>query len=139
MRRVFENLSDRTIETTARFIRDPLDGGPVRAHFLWDERVKGLRLRIGTNKMTWSFYREYRKRGVRSYVPRTLGWWPDMNVAAARKAAMDIAPKARAYTPDASRVTFAEAAAEYLNYLREHKSKHWVSIGVGSGPQIGVQ
>jgi integrase len=125
MRRAYENLAADGIEVTMRFVRDPIGGGPVKSHFMWDKQVPGLRLRIGTRKATWQYYREFSKRGVRSYVPRTLGYWPDMNVAAARKAAMLIAPKARSYTPEDDRLTFAEALEEYITYLKKEGSTSW--------------
>ena len=84
---------------------------------IWDERVKGLRLRVGKYKATWSYFRQYSHHGQRGVVTKTLGEWPAMSTAAARKAAQVEAGRIAAgrIEPSArSAVRFEQAFADYL-------------------------
>jgi integrase len=117
-------LSDQHIEA----LRDFGMKGTFR-----DTGVVGLRLRIGVRRMSFFFFMEHRKHGVRSTTCELLGHWPAMNVADARKAALQIAGRIAAdkIEPGKRRaVKFEAALAEYINHLvrqaeRRGKPARW--------------
>ncbi|MGD0023612.1 MAG: tyrosine-type recombinase/integrase [Xanthobacteraceae bacterium] len=98
--------------------------------------MNGLRIRIGKHRHTWTFYKETMFRGKRSIVCRRLGYWPAMNVDAARKAAMVHAAKAAQgrLEPGARAAVRLDAAmAEYIEHLREQSKRRgkppaWAAI-----------
>jgi hypothetical protein len=57
------------------------------AYIIADASTAGLHLRIGLKRKTWHFYNERRLHGERIVTSERLGHLPDMNLAAARKAA----------------------------------------------------
>lgn len=88
---------------------------------LWDRRVHGLRLQVGRVRHVWSYYVERRFRGKRQYYFRRLGFFPTMNVVAARKAALVHAAKIAEthFDPGSRQATRLDAAlSSYVAYLR---------------------
>jgi integrase len=105
-------LSDPHIEALREF--DQLGVYP-------DSIVQGLRLRLGVHRATWIFKQWQRKHGDRSVISRTLGTWPLMNVATARKEALKVAGKLAegvSMPGKRSAVTLETALADYLEYLK---------------------
>jgi integrase len=98
--------------------------------------VKGLRVRVGKNKTSWTFFQQLRFRGKRSTICKNLGTWPLLSVADARKEALQIAARSAAGRPDKSKreaVTLASAMDEYVAYLREQskrkgKKPNWAQV-----------
>lgn len=115
MARKFVKLTDRYLNPLVSFP----DADPQT---IWDAKVHGLRLRIGRHKATWSFFRQYRERGERSSIHRVLGHYSTMagegmSVAAARKAALQLAGKSVRHSVEAEKLTFSAAFDDYCAYL----------------------
>ena len=95
-KRRFRNLTDAWLSALTEYTAHETwqtDAPPGDLPTLWDEKVFGLRIRIGRKRHSWSFYRERRFRGKRKYIFRRLGFFPSMGVADARKAALAHAAK----------------------------------------------
>ena len=95
-KRRFRNLTDAWLSALTEYTAHETwqtDAPPGDLPTLWDEKVFGLRIRIGRKRHSWSFYRERRFRGKRKYYFRRLGFFPSMGVADARKAALAHAAK----------------------------------------------
>ena len=120
--RVRRNLTDRMIEGIASFA----DDGPK---VIWDSKVQELRLRIGPlrsaspivlGKVTWTYFAEHKRRGVRSTTCRRLGHWPAVTVAMARKAAKGLGGRlvdGRIEASAKNALTFSDAFGDYCAYL----------------------
>jgi len=80
-KRVYKHITDRQIEAVADFA-----DGMVKV--IWDRDVRGLVVRIGKHRTTWVFQREHAIRGKRGVTFVRLGYFPEMRVVGARKAAM---------------------------------------------------
>lgn len=113
------DLTDSRVEA----VRDFAEG---RVVILQDQggvaSVPGLQCRIGPRSATWTFYRDVLDHGERKITSRTLGGFPDMSVAEARKAAYVIAGQLSggAFRPSRGKARkFGEAFEDYLIYLRE--------------------
>ena len=61
------------------------------AGFVWDTDVRGLRVRIGPRRATWSFFQQHRTHGRRSATVKRLGFFPAMTTPAARKRSTTVA------------------------------------------------
>jgi integrase len=92
-----------------------------------DSVVPGLRLRVGVHRSTWLFFQRHRIKGKRSTTFRTLGTWPVMDVAKARKEALIVAGKVAGGTIEPSKrdaIKFEAAFAAYLEYLKAKAEKN---------------
>lgn len=109
---------------------------------LWDTKVRGLRLRLGKHRATWTFFQQHRRRGRRS----TIGYWSPvanegMSVLAAQRAALQIAGRAAEgrIEPSAKEaLTFTKAFDDYRVYLLDKataagKEPTWHKIVTGLG------
>lgn len=117
MARKFQKLSDATIEALRDF--------SVEGQF-WDTMVRGLLLRVGKRKFSWAFHKEHRTHGRRGVTFKTLGEWPGMNVADARREASIIAGRVaeRKIEPGKRKaLKFGEALDDYLKFLRAKSAK----------------
>lgn len=130
-------LTDRDVETAV----DHLEG---ETRTLRDNIVPGLRIRIGRNRRTWFFFREYQIKGKRGAAFRRLGYWPGMGIDEARRAALQEAAKVAARRPQPGRrqaITLQQAAEDYLASLkaRGKKSGGFVASMVRSHllPELG--
>jgi integrase len=120
--RTYQKLSDGYVSALWEFSRDD----PAMQKTVWDSDVRGLRVRVGAHRLTWSFFREHRDHGTRKTTCKVLGHWPQMGTAAARKAALvkagsiatgRIEPGMRAA------VKFEAAFANYLDHLERKAAK----------------
>src|SRR5258708_4680182 len=89
-KRIKHKLDDRYIQALREF-DTPWGEDAPKVAVVWDTRVDGLRIRVGTHRASWTFYREFRDHGKRGTVSKVLGHWPAMNVAQARAAALVVA------------------------------------------------
>ena len=129
-RRKYSKLTDRIVEILVDHSGE--DGNPLPAVF-YDAIVPGLRLRIGKHRRTWFFFQEYSTKGNRGTAFRTLGRWPRMNVADARKEALQHAARVAAGRPQPGKrqaITLEAATADYLESLqaRGKKSVHSIAL-----------
>jgi integrase len=120
--RIRRNLTDKMIEGVASFA----DNGPK---VVWDSKVQELRVRIGRlrgngtmGKVTWTYFAERKRRGVRKGLTtcRRLGHWPAMTVAMARKAARGLGGRivdGRIEASAKNALTFADAFEDYCGHL----------------------
>jgi len=86
-----------------------------------DIRVRGLYLHLGPRRSVWRFLAQQRVNGKRSSTFNTIGRWPQMNVIAARKAALIVAGSVAAGTAAPGKreaMKFAPAFEAYLDYLK---------------------
>ena len=119
-KRVFSKMTDRFLQAIIDYAVDEGE-----RPLLWDRRCHGLRLQVGRVRHSWSFYVERRFRGKRQYYFRRLGFFPTMNVAAARKAALAHAAKVSEthFDPGTKQAMRLDTAlASYIEYLRDHKT-----------------
>jgi integrase len=140
LKRRFHKLTDKHIDAISEFASDKAiverrtvlrsgdPGKPIETdagpRVLWDAKVPGLKLRIGRHRATWTFYREYKKRGERSSIHRVLGYWSPipgegLSVSEARKRAVQLAAakSAKGYNAKAEKLAFKEAFEDYGAYL----------------------
>ncbi len=88
--------------------------------------VPGLRIRIGRHKRTWFYFAEYQVKGKRGTVFKRLGFWPRMNVADARRAALQEAARVAAGRPQPGKrdaITLDAATADYIESLKVRGKK----------------
>jgi integrase len=112
-------LTDRRIEAACDFLE-----GETRV--LHDAVVTGLRIRVGRYKRTWIFAAEYQRKTKRGSVFKSLGHWPRMDVAEARRAALIEAAKVASGKPQPGKrtaITLEAACAEYLASLEARGKK----------------
>ena len=127
-KRRFRNLTDAWLTALTEYTAHETwqtDAPPGDLPTLWDEKVFGLRIRIGRKRHSWSFYRERRFRGKRKYYFRRLGFFPSMGVADARKAALAHAAKISEahFDPGPRAAVRLDAALDaYVQYLRERRT-----------------
>lgn len=129
MKRKFRRLRDRDIDAMVEL-------GGDEAVVVWDSLARGLRLRVGKHRNTWSLVREHRRRGARSATVRRLGFWPALSVAGARKAAQAITGQiagGHLEPGKAAALLFTDAWDKYLAYLKAEKSPTWHKIATGLG------
>lgn len=89
---------------------------------IWDTEVRGLRIRVGKHRCTWTYFAERSFRGDRSTTCKRLGHWPSTSLADARKAALQEAAKIAAGRPEPGRrtaMTVETAVREYVGHLHE--------------------
>ena len=107
------------------------DTNPLPAVF-YDAMVPGLRIRIGRHKRTWFYFAEYQVKGKRGTVFKRLGFWPRMQVADARRAALQEAAKVAAGRPQPGKrdaITLEAATADYLASLEARGKKSARFVG----------
>jgi integrase len=118
-------LTDKIISSAVDFLE-----GETRVFH--DAVVPGLRIRIGRNKRTWIYLAEYQIKGKRGTAFKRLGFWPRMEVADARKAALQEAAKVASGRPQPGRrqaITLDQAAEDYLASLKARGKKSGRFIG----------
>ena len=93
-------LTDRRVELLVDFSGS--DSNPLPAVF-YDNMVPGLRIRVGKHKRTWFYFAQYQRKGKRGTRFVRLGFWPGMNVADARKAALQEAARVASGRPQPGR------------------------------------
>jgi integrase len=112
------DLTDSRIEAR----RDFAEGRTILLHdHGGTQSVPGLRLRIGPRSATWLFYRDVLDHGRRQITSKTLGGFPEVTTADARKAAHVIAGRLSggAFEPSRGKARkFADAFIDYLDYLQ---------------------
>lgn len=122
MARNYQRITDGFVEA----IRD-FKEGVVKT--VWDLEVRGLHVRIGRNRITWTFQREHAIRGKRGVTFRRLGYFPEMKVSGARKAAMIEAGHVAGGNVIAGRrsaVKFGGALDDYIRRTKVRgKSESW--------------
>ncbi len=119
-RTVIQKLDLTNSRVEAR--RDFAEGRTILLHdHGGTQSVPGLRLRIGPRSATWLFYRDVLDHGRRQITSKTLGAFPKMNTAEARKGAQVIAGRLSGGSFDPSRTKarkFRDALIDYLDYLQ---------------------
>ena len=127
--RKYSKLTDRDVETLVglSMVGGALEWGeegrPITLH---DVIVPGLRIRIGKHRRTWIYFQEYSIKGKRGTVYRTLGFWPRMNAADARKEALQHAARVAAGKPQPGKrtaITLEAATADYIESLKARGKK----------------
>jgi|SRR5579864_1224137 len=124
-KRVYERLTDGYIET----VFDHAEGEP--RGIVWDSEVRGLQVRIGKRRVTFQFLQEHSrsrpgKKPLRTVSFERIGFWPAMNVADARKAALVIAGRIAAghiKPGKKAAMTLDVAMAEYIEHLKAQAAK----------------
>jgi integrase len=114
-KRIYRRLTDKYVEAVSHFAEG-------KVSLIWDDKVPGLQVRIGRRKITFAFVQEHRIRGKRGVTYQRLGFFPSMDVKAARKAALIEAGRVAAgrITPGhRTAVKVAAAMDAYVAYLRE--------------------
>ena len=105
------------------------------AQILWDDRIRGLCIRVGANRATWMFYAEQREHGKRSTIAKRIGFWPSMSVVQARAAARKIAGQLADDRLEPGRraaLRVKDAIDNYIAHLAATgKSKTWSRIARG--------
>ena len=112
-------LTDRRIEAACDFLE-----GETRVFH--DAVVTGLKIRVGRNKRTWIYAAEFQRKTKRGSVFKSLGHWPHMDVAEARRAALIEAAKVASGRPQPGRrhaMRLDAACAEYLASLEARGKK----------------
>ena len=119
MTRRYAKLNDATVEAMVDFHEGP-------AQVTFDTQVRGLQVRIGKKRVTWTYLQEHQTRGKRSTTCKRLGHFPAMGVVAARKAALQEAGKVaagRLVPGRRSAMTLKEALDDYVEHLREQSKR----------------
>ena len=107
------------IEAAAEF-----SGGESRV--LYDLDVRGLRVRVSKRTITWAFFKEHRINGRRGATCKRLGFYPEMDTKAARRAALIEAGRVAAgrITPGKrAAVRFREALDDYIEHATDRAAK----------------
>jgi hypothetical protein len=120
--RNYQRLSDSYVSALWDFSRDD----QAMRRIVFDSEIRGLLVRVGVHRMTFSFHREHSVRGKRSATSKTLGHWPQMSVADARKAALVEAGRIAAghRTPGKREAEkFSTAFERYVAMLRSRGAK----------------
>jgi integrase len=91
-----------------------------------DSQVKGLYIQIGPRRCVWRYLSQHRVKGriVSSF--KTLGYWPEMEIAEARKEALIYAGEVhsgRAAPGKRLAMKFAPAFEHYLNHLKDQAAR----------------
>jgi integrase len=111
---------------------------------VWDAKVRGLRLRVGRHRVTWTYYRQHRDHGKRTTTAKRLGHWPEMKTAEAREQALIKAGEDAADEREPGKraaLKFKDAFAAYLLYLTKRatergKPDRWRKTVEGFGKQL---
>lgn len=149
------NLSDTYVEAVGDF--NDNEQAKVLIDFNFGKRgekpsVPGLRARIGKHRVTWIYRHDDRRNKVplntrgkrRRITVKRLGFYPDMNVDAAREAAKIWAGKVAEGIPTPGKkeqTKFREAFTEYVAYLKskaaeEGKEPRWAKNVQQLGNQL---
>ena len=113
--RKYHKLTDGHVEALSEFAE-----GEIKV--FWDSEVKGLQVRVGKHRVTWSFLKEHRIHGRRGVTFKRLGFFPAMDVKQARQAALIEAGRVASgrITPGRKLATKFEAALDdYIARARE--------------------
>lgn len=92
-----------------------------------DRKLPGLFLLIGARRTTWRYHTRYSVNGHRRIEFKTLGHWPEISTAEARKrAALEIGRTAQKIDkePEPEPVRVDVAFAVYLDYLKSKAEKN---------------
>jgi integrase len=105
--RKYHKLTDGHVEALSEFAE-----GEIKV--FWDSEVKGLQVRVGKHRVTWSFLKEHRIHGRRGVTFKRLGFFPAMDVKQARQAALIEAGRVASgrITPGRKLATKFEAALD---------------------------
>jgi len=120
--RRYRALSDRLIDADVAFMDAPEYTGPA---MYWDTKVPGLRVHVGRRQVSFSYFKQNQVHGNRKTTSITLGFWPAMKVAGARKAALVQAGRVasgRILPGQRSGTKVSEAIERYLEHLRKGKA-----------------
>jgi hypothetical protein len=112
--------------------RDFAEDNTVIVH---DTRMEGLRLRIGRHRATWQFYRDDRRHGRRRITASRLGFFPDMKVEDARRAAEVVAGRLSAGQPEPGKrhaLKFNVAFDSYIEHLKRNAAKKGKALDDGT-------
>jgi hypothetical protein len=122
-KRVYQRITDAHVEAIADF------AGEGAAKVIWDLEVRGLHVRVGRHRITWTFQREHAIRGKRGVTFQRLGYFPKMKIAGARKAALIEAGRVASGNVIAGRKSatkFEVALDDYIKRARiRGKSGSW--------------
>jgi integrase len=124
MTRKYHKLTDGLIDAWTDF--DFGDKPDAKARVVWDANVRGLQIRVGKKRVTWSFLKEHRRGDKRSTTFRRLGFWPGMSVNEARKSALREAGRIAAGRISPGKrdaIKFEAAIADYITYLEEKATR----------------
>lgn len=91
----------------------------------WDSKVAGLRVAFGRHRITFSYFKQHRLHGNRSTTAVTLGHYPEMSVADARKAALVEAGRiaaGRIRPGRRSAIKVKAAIDDYIDHLKTRKA-----------------
>jgi integrase len=120
----------RKVDLTDTNVKGQRDFAEGRTYLLHDfggvQSVAGLRVRIGARRVTFLFYSDVLDHGERRIVSRTLGHFPELTVADARKAALQVAAETaggRAGPGLRNAVKLGEAMQAYIVHLRSQAAK----------------
>jgi hypothetical protein len=83
VKRTYQRITNTHVEA----MRDFVDSAAGGAYTIWDSDVRGLLIRVGRHKATWIYLEQRRFRGKRKHKQVRLGFFPAMDIKAARKAA----------------------------------------------------
>jgi integrase len=92
----------------------------------WDRDVRGLQVRVGKHRVTWSFLKEHRIHGKRGVSFKRLGFFPAMDAKAARQAALIEAGRVASgrITPGRkTAIKFHAALDDYIAHARQRAEK----------------
>jgi integrase len=112
--KIFRKLTDSDVSGMADF--------SPPGHLVWDSEARGLRIRIGRNRATWSFFAQHRRRGKRSTTYRKLGYFPTIGVKEARRLAQVVGGRVSGGQIETSKkdaLIFEKAFADYCTHLLE--------------------
>ena len=112
MARKFQKLTDASVEALREFEFSGL---------FWDTVVHGLCVRLGKRKTSWTFHKEHRTHGRRGVTFKTLGTFPAMNVADARREASILAGRVAEKKIEPGKrkaLRLGVALDDYLKFLR---------------------
>ena len=131
MKRRYAKLTDAMVEAVHDFSDDD-----AAARVLWDAEIKGLQVRVGRKRVTFTYFQEHMVKGNRSTTCKRLGHFPVMTVGDARKAALQEAGRVAAGRIAPGRraaVTLTAALDDYLDHLRKQskdkgKEATWARI-----------
>jgi integrase len=137
VQRIKHKLEDRYVQALTEFADN-------QTWVAWDTQVAGLRVRVGKQRITWSFKREHRHGPKRSATVKVLGYWPYMSTAQARKEALKIAGRIAAGRIEPGRraaTKFEDALADHIVYLERlakenDKPAMWAGVVRRLGKQL---
>jgi integrase len=133
--RKYVTITDAYIEALGDFTIEKI---------VWDTNARGLRLRAGRHRVTWTYYRQHRDHGKRTTTAKRLGHWPAMKTAQAREEALIRAGENAAGHREPGKreaLKFSDAFAAYLVHLTRQAEKRskpptWRKAVEGFGNQL---